>query len=139
MDRLKNFFALIGLLLAVGLIAVAAVAVSNISPDAQSLGLGVMMGCAVGFVPLLLIGLVALIVARVSAVSRERRMMQHPPQYGGYGPQYTQPPVIVVGGAGGMMPYGNQPYSQPNSTWFPPVQRSFESVVIGEDRTANGD
>lgn len=135
MDRIKRFLAFLGLLLAVGAIAVVSVAVSNISPDAQSMGLGVMMGCGVGIIPMVTAGIVALIVARARAVNRDRRMMQS--QYGSYSPQLPyaqQPPVIVVGGgAGGMMqPYNPYPqYGNPGWDMTPTSNRQFD--IIGAE------
>ena len=117
-EKFGRFMALLVVLFVVVGSVVGIQITATMSTDARALAVGVMAGCLVGLVPLFVVGAVALVVARVAAVRRERQMMQHGP--GPYGMGYQQqPPVIVVGGMGGQMPQWGQQYPPqlPRDAW----------------------
>lgn len=134
MDGIKRFFALIGVLVmtvsAVGAVQI----VGQMSQDARALGVGAMAGCLAGLLPVLAVGIIGLIVARVMALRRDVRPQGGPYAMGPYGGYQQQPPpVIIMGGGMGQMPqWGQYPPQLPTNAWeMGGGERSFN--VIGEE------
>jgi hypothetical protein len=123
MDSIKRFLWLCGILVGIGIAVIAYVKLSQFSLEAQGLALGIVGGCLIGLVPLAILSLFALVVARV--VVQNRQMQQRP---------YQQPPVVVITPNGQMSnPYGTSRYPEP---WPPALpgtgtRRAFRT--IGEE------
>ncbi len=129
---------------AIGLAALVFVGVAawriggQLSSDALGMAVGLLFGIMAG-VPTAL-----LVMAsnrrreqeQEEAVERRRQSNQPPqhPYYGGYGPGYAQPPVIVLAGAGGQPQGYGDPYGAPRQRALPAPQtvdvRQFK--VVGE-------
>lgn len=128
----------------IGLAALVFVAVAawriggQLSSDALGMAVGLLFGIMAG-VPTALMVMAAnrrREQEQVEAVERRRQtsQAQSPAYYGGYGPGYAQPPVIVLAGAGGQPQGYADPYAAPRQRALPAPQtvdvRQFK--VVGE-------
>jgi len=120
--RIKRFFVLIAVIAVIAVMVVIGINVSQLSKDAQALGLGLTMGCVGGLIPvgLILSGLKFILRYLDEREMRRASRMQQQPFYG-------QPPVI-------MMPYPQFP-PQWNQQGQGQIIHSGprEFTVIGED------
>jgi hypothetical protein len=128
-ERFFKFLALIGTIAALVAGVLIAQRVNELSNETLSMAGGMLLGCAVGMVPVALIVAVGWFALKWHQASASNHQPQAPALS-------QQPPVIIVAG-GQALPY--QPQQMPSALPTPQVaewQRSHEArqyTILGED------
>lgn len=111
----------------------------QLSSDALGMAVGLLFGIMAGVPTALLVMSANRRREQEEEAATERRRQSAAPQppayYGGYGPGYAQPPVIVLTGAGGQVPGYADPYGLPRPQRSLPAPQTVDVrqfKVVGE-------
>ena len=122
-ERFFKFLALIGTIAALVAGVLIAQRVNELSNETLSLAGGMLLGCAVGMVP------VALIVAVGWFALKWHQASNHQPQ----APSSQQPPIVIVAG-GQALPYQPQmPSALPQAAEWQHSHEARQYTILGED------